>query len=84
MSQADTVEPKLYITVEKSLLENTCVNLKTALEYVQEALVEHDNALGRTTSKNRRYAQMMESDIEKIQLSINEIKFSINPHDFSL
>lgn len=66
-------QPK-YRTIEENLLKNTVDGLTSGLEYAEMALLDHDTKLGRTTRKNKMWAEQMEKDIFQIKLTIKTIK----------
>lgn len=60
------------IAIPISELENIIDALEAGLEHTQTVLSEHDASLGRTTRKNKRWAESLEKDIEFLS---NQMKF---------
>lgn len=54
-------------------LQNIIDALECGLEHTQTVLAEHDASLGRTTRKNKNWAEQLEKDIEFLK---DRIKFS--------
>ena len=67
------VYQSVKLTVDEQLMMNISDNLRDGLEYMQESLIDHDNALGRTTRRNKGVALLIESDIRKIKSSIESL-----------
>lgn len=65
--------PELW-AVDKMVLRNCLDALQSSLEYARECLATHDSTLGRTTKKNKSWAETIESDIRLIEKSIKELK----------
>jgi len=49
--------------VKKDVIYAAIPAVESGLEYARECLAAHDSALGRTTRKNRTWAETMERDI---------------------
>jgi hypothetical protein len=47
--------------------------LETGLEFTQAALAEHDASLGRTTFKNKSWAETMEESIARMRSCIQRV-----------
>ena len=63
------------IAVEKSfLLHDLKFAIEAGLEYAQESLYLHDQSLGRTTKKNKSWAETMERDINYMKVMLERIK----------
>lgn len=60
--------------VDKNTLRNTIDALQTGLDHTRSTLTEHDSSLGRTTRKNKSWAETIESDIRAIEKSIKDLK----------
>ena len=69
--------PPTFIKVEETLFCETFNQLTESLDYLVEALADHDNALGRTTRKNRAYASVIENDIRNTKRLISELGSSL-------
>lgn len=52
-----TTKDNIYLAIE---------SIKSGLEFAKELLAEHDVNLGRQTVKNRRWAEYIEAEIEKM------------------
>lgn len=66
------VDPERWLMLKDDIyLASSC--LRSGLEYAQEALIVHDEKLGRTTLKNKRLAEMMEEDIYKFKRAIEKL-----------
>ena len=48
--------------------------IEAGMEYAQECLTRHDQELGRTTKKNKTWAETMEKDIAQMKQSLEKIK----------
>jgi len=59
---SQTFQP-ITIAVDVNTLRNIKDALATGEEFARDALTEHDAALGRSTQKNRRWAEAIETDI---------------------
>lgn len=62
-----------YYTIAHSRLIEWKELLEIGLENTQGALIEHNTSLGRTTRKNREWAETLESDIEKMKTAIQQL-----------
>jgi hypothetical protein len=62
------------IQVDEYFLLDCKESLEIGLEFTQEALVEHDASLGRTTFKNKSWAETMEKSMEKTKSCIERIQ----------
>jgi hypothetical protein len=60
--------------ITKDAIYSAISALESGLEYAQECLIRHDQNLGRTIPRNKREAEYMEEDIEKIKSAIKELK----------
>jgi hypothetical protein len=60
--------------IKKDLVYKLITTLQAGLENTQSALVEHDTALGRTTTKNRMWAETLEQEIRDMKDCIKELK----------
>lgn len=58
-------------------LENALDALQAGLEHTQLALTEHDASLGRTTRRNKFWAQTLEADIAAMEKSIKCLKMKL-------
>lgn len=62
------------IAIDQHLLANIYENLQDGVEYMHNALTEHDSTLGRSTKKNRSWAETIEVDLVKAKQSISRLK----------
>jgi len=67
--------------IEKFTLLNALDALTAGLEHTQAVLAEHDASLGRTTRKNKSWAETLESDIRNIEKSIKDLKTIAAAHN---
>lgn len=65
-------EPLIY-TVEGILMDRIKACLEDGLENTQSALIEHDSSLGRTTHKNRWWAETLERQIAEMKAVIQKL-----------
>ncbi len=56
----------VHITLPQTTIIAARKAIDTAKDYVAQALAEHEMALGRTTLKNRLWAEQMETDIKQM------------------
>ena len=47
--------------------------IESGLEYARQCLLEHDTSLGRTTHKNRTWAETIEGDIAQMELALTAL-----------
>lgn len=67
------MKPELW-HIDKFAVLNTIDALQSGLEYARECLSTHDSIIGRTTKKNKSWAETIEKDIRLIEKSIKELK----------
>lgn len=65
--------PEMW-TIKKDLVDKIIPCLEAGLENTQSALAEHDASLGRTTTKNRMWAETLEKQIQDMKDCIKELK----------
>lgn len=74
----DILGPQEYIpemwTVKKDLVYKLIPCLQAGLENTQSAFAEHDSSLGRTTTKNRMWAETLEQEIRDMKDCIEQLK----------
>ena len=63
-----------FSQIEKTVAYNVIVALENGVEWVQEALMNHDFNYGRTTRSNEATAKMIERDIEKMKTALEQIR----------
>jgi len=65
------------VRIEIPELENAIDALQAGLEHTQTALIEHDASSGRTTRRNKFWAQTLETDIAAMEKSIKFLKMKL-------
>jgi hypothetical protein len=71
---AEIQEYKPAVTeVDKYFLLDCKESLEAGLEFTQGALTEHDASLGRTTFKNKSWAETMEKSIAQMRSCVQRI-----------
>lgn len=68
-----TYQPEI-LAVPRPEIEMIIYSLEIGLENTQAVLIEHDASLGRTTKKNKSWAETLEGDIEFIKSSLTFLK----------
>lgn len=63
LNYCHTYQPE-DVTIRKDAVYNAENALKKGLEYAKDALTNHDTSVGRTTYKNKAWAELMEKDIK--------------------
>lgn len=71
-------QPELW-TVKKDDIYAAIHAVQNGLEYARECLSAHDSNLGRTTLKNRTWAERMEEDIRHMESTLNALRLCPNP-----
>jgi hypothetical protein len=66
-------QPEMWI-VRKDYIYAAIYAVENGLDYAKMCLQEHDLALGRTTLKNRTWAETMERDIAQIEQTLGWLK----------
>lgn len=62
------------ITIPMSKLRQWLLCMESGFEHTSGALIEHEASLGRTTLKNRRWAEVLEVDIARFAMEADEIR----------
>lgn len=62
-----------FLLIDKTTVYNSIDALEAGLEYARECLAAHDSALGRTTYKNKSWAETIEKDIRQISTTLNQL-----------
>ncbi len=65
--------PEIW-SVEKDTVYSAIYAVEAGLEYTKECLANHDLALGRTTLKNKTWAETMEKDIRRMEVTLKNLK----------
>lgn len=66
-------QPEKWV-IEKDLVYKIISCLEAGLENTQSTLTEHDTSLGRTTTKNRMWAETLEQEIRDMKDCIKQLK----------
>ncbi len=61
-------------SVDKSDIYSAIHNLSAGLDYTRELLSQHEVNLGRSTRKNRMWAEQMESDIRSMETLLIKLR----------
>ena len=69
----DTYLPEIW-RVEKDVIYAAIPAVENGLEYARECLAQHDAALGRTTLKNKAWAETMEKDIRHMERTLELLR----------
>ena len=69
----DTYLPEIW-RVEKDVIYAAIPAVESGLEYARECLAQHDAALGRTTLKNKTWAEKMEADIRHMERTLELLR----------
>lgn len=64
--------PEMW-TIEKDLVRGLAFSVEAGLEYAQECLIRHDQELGRTTKKNKSWAEIIERDINYMKAMLERV-----------
>jgi hypothetical protein len=73
MNDMPTCIPETWI-VPKYFIYASIVAVQNGLEYARECLLQHDSALGRTTYKNKTWAETIERDILQMEKTLEDLK----------
>ena len=80
-SALDGYIPEVW-RVEKDVIYAAIPAVESGLEYARECLITHDSALGRTTYKNKTWAETMERDIRHMERTLAMLR-ACGPNDQS-
>jgi hypothetical protein len=69
MENIDTYQPEIW-HVEKDTIYAAIPAVASGLECARECLAQHDSALGRTTLKNKTWAETLEKDIRHMERTL--------------
>lgn len=56
--------------VEKDTIYTAITAVQNGIEYTKECLAIHDTSLGRSTEKNKIWAETMEYDIRQMEIAL--------------
>lgn len=59
--------------MNQNVINAAITAIESGLEYARQCLNNHDTALGRTTHKNRTWAETIEGDIEQMERALDAI-----------
>jgi hypothetical protein len=62
------------MTVDKDTFYAITSALINGIGYARDCLCAHDLSLGRTTHKNKTYAELMEADIRHMEATLTTLK----------
>lgn len=68
-----TYQPEIW-RVEKDTFYAALSAIEAGLEYAKECLAQHETALGRTTLKNKTWAETMEKDIRHMERTLEMLR----------
>ncbi len=71
-------QPELW-TVQKDDIYAAIHALDAGLEHTRSLLGDHDVALGRTTRKNKMWAEQLERDVENMERTLTRLR-KYGPH----
>jgi hypothetical protein len=60
--------------IEKDTVYAAITAITSGIEYAQECLAQHDTALGRTTRKNKTWAETIEKDIRQMTRALEQLQ----------
>jgi hypothetical protein len=66
-------QPEIW-KVEKDTIYAAISAVEAGLEYAKECLAVHDTSLGRTTLKNKNWAETIEKDIRELTKTLAMLK----------
>lgn len=72
-----TYQPEIW-HVKKDDIYAAIHAVGNGLDYARECLIAHDTNLGRTTLKNRTWAERMEEDIRQMESTLNALRLCPN------
>lgn len=62
------------VTLDKATVDLAIEAIDAGIEFAHDLLTKHDIELGRTTWKNRRWAETIENDIIKMHAALKGLK----------
>lgn len=68
-----TYQPEIW-RVKKDTIYAAIPAVESGLEYARECLAQHETALGRTTLKNKTWAETMEKDIRHMERTLQMLR----------
>lgn len=68
-----TYQPEIW-RVEKDTIYAAIPAVESGLEYARECLATHETNLGRTTLKNKTWAETMEKDIRHMERTLEMLR----------
>ena len=73
VGQFSEYQPEMW-TVEKDTIYAARNAVEAGLEYARECLAQHESILGRTTYKNKSWAETMEDDIRRMECALDDLR----------
>jgi len=81
--KAQTYQPEIW-RVKKDTIYAAIPAIESAIEHTSELLSQHDVALGRTTIKNRTWAERLEVDIRLMKAALSLLRAEPQSMDSNL
>jgi len=66
-----------FVSVNEEVLRRALAVADDAREFAQELLTRHDEDLGRTTMKNKMWAEQLEKSIAQAKVGITELRTAL-------
>lgn len=66
-----------FVSVDQEILRRALAIAEDAREFAQELLTRHDEELGRTTLKNKMWAEQLEKSITQAKVGITELRTAL-------
>jgi hypothetical protein len=70
--------PELW-SIQKDTIYAAIIAVEAGIEYARECLSTHDSTLGRTTRKNKAWAETMEADIRSMEHALAMLRAGGQP-----
>jgi len=72
-STMQTYQPEMW-SVQKDVIYAAIVDIADGIEFADELLCTHDRDLGRSTKKNREWAETLEQSIAHMKRTLEQLK----------
>ncbi len=69
--------PPTFVSVNQEIVRRALAIAEDAREFAQELLTRHDEELGRTTLKNKMWAEQLEKSITQAKVGITELRTAL-------
>lgn len=66
-----------WVSVDIEVLRAALAIAEDAREFAQELLTRHDDELGRTTKKNRMWAEQLEKSVNQAKVGIERLRTAL-------